>query len=37
VKAHQEVERKYEVEAGASVPRLATLPKVEKVEDPREL
>jgi CHAD domain-containing protein len=37
VKAHQEVEWKYEVEAGASVPHLARLPKVEKVEDPREL
>ena len=37
MKVHLEVERKYEVEAGASVPRLATLPKVDTVEGPREL
>jgi hypothetical protein len=37
MKAHHEVERKYEVEADASVPHLAALPKVASVEDPQEL
>jgi CHAD domain-containing protein len=37
MKAHLEVERKYEVGADASVPRLTALPKVAAVEDPREL
>jgi CHAD domain-containing protein len=37
MKAHLEIERKYDVARGVPVPELLTLPKVATVEDPREL